>query len=287
MVPGFLSGMIQNFDPSRRMTGGESVNARFDFGRNWSELAARFDDEHLERACQDLRRLVGDLEGKTFLDIGCGSGLHSAAALRLGATKVTALDYDEDCVDTAKAVLSRFAPRADWSVERGDILDETSLPAGTFDIVYSWGVLHHTGDMWTAIENAARLVGEGGRFGIAIYLETPLCGVWTIEKRLYSSHRRLRPPLKALFVSAYMLARTLRHRDPISFVKNYRTRRGMEFLADVDDWLGGYPYQSTSAEVLEATVEKLGFRTKQRFNITPGIGLFGTGCGEWCFERMN
>lgn len=277
--------MMQSFDGPA--AGAKHLSARYDFGRNWSELAARFEEEHLERACEDLRRLVGDLEGKTFLDIGCGPGLHSAAALRLGAAKVEALDYDADCVRTTRAVLSRFAPKAKWSVERGDILDRALLPAGPFDVVYSWGVLHHTGDMWTAIGNAANLVAQEGRFGIAIYLRTPLCGPWTIEKKLYSSHRWLRPPAKALFVSAYMLARTLRHRDPISFVRNYRSRRGMEFLADVDDWLGGYPYQSTSAKELETAIEKLGFRTQRRFNVTPGIGLFGTGCGEWCFQRME
>ncbi|MDX8455986.1 methyltransferase domain-containing protein [Mesorhizobium sp. VK9D] len=263
------------------------MNARYDFGRNWSELAGRFEDEHLNQACEDLRRLVGDLEGKTFLDIGCGSGLHSAAALRLGATRVQALDYDAGCVETTRAVLSRFAPDARWSAEPADILDRSSLPSGTFDVVYSWGVLHHTGDMWTAIRNTAGFVGPGGKFGIAIYLKTPLCGLWEVEKRLYSSHRWLRPPVKALFVSAYISARTLRHRDAISFVKNYRARRGMEFLADVDDWLGGYPYQSTSAAELEMSIEELGFRTARRFNVTPGIGLFGTGCGEWCFERND
>ncbi|AGB45206.1 putative RNA methylase [Mesorhizobium australicum WSM2073] len=261
------------------------MNARYDFGRNWSALAARFEDEHLDRACADLRRLLGDLEGKTFLDIGCGSGLHSAAALRLGAAKVDAIDYDTECVETTKAVLSRFAPEAQWSVKRADVLDKASLPTATYDVVYSWGVLHHTGDMWGAISNAAGLVGHGGKFAIAIYLKTPLCGLWTVEKRLYSSHRWLRPPVKAVFVTAHLLARTLRHGDTIAFVKNYRARRGMEFLADVDDWLGGYPYQSTSAEELETSLKKLGFSTKRRFNVVPGFGLFGTGCGEWCFKR--
>ena len=160
------------------------MNARYDFGRNWSELAARFEEAHLDQACDDLRRLVGDVEGRTFLDIGCGSGLHSAAALRLGARKVRALDYYDRCVETTKAVLHRFAPQEDWLVGQADVLDKTSLPSETFDIVYSWGVLHHTGDMWTAIRNAADLVGSEGRFGIAIYLKTPLCGLWTIEEAL-------------------------------------------------------------------------------------------------------
>lgn len=277
--------MMQSY--GLQAAGARPMDARYDFGRNWSELAARFENQHLERACEDLHRLVGDLDGKTFLDIGCGSGLHSAAALRLGAAKVEALDYDLDCVETTRAVLSRFAPNAEWNVARADVLDKASLPSDSFDVVYSWGVLHHTGDMWTAIENAASLVAKRGSFGIAIYLKTPLCGPWKIEKRLYSSYRWLRPPAKALFVSAYMLARTLRHRDPISFVRTYRSRRGMEFLADVDDWLGGYPYQSTSADALETAVERLGFRTQRRFNVTPGVGLFGTGCGEWCFQRME
>ncbi|TGS10223.1 class I SAM-dependent methyltransferase [Mesorhizobium sp. M2E.F.Ca.ET.209.01.1.1] len=263
------------------------MNARYDFGRNWSGLAEGFEEEHLSQACADLHRLVGNVTGKTFLDIGCGSGLHSAAALRLGAASVTAFDYDLSCIATTRAVLSRFASNAKWSVGHGDVLDRASLPSGTFDIVYSWGVLHHTGDMWTAIRNAGGLVGKGGRYAIAIYLKTPLCGLWTVEKRLYSSYRWLRPPVKALFVSAYLSARALRHRDAISFMKNYRARRGMEFLADVDDWLGGYPYQSTSTRELEAFVEKLGFRTGKRFNLNPGLGLFGTGCGEWCFERND
>ncbi|TIV68339.1 MAG: methyltransferase domain-containing protein [Mesorhizobium sp.] len=289
MVSGILPGMTGSESSicERHGQGRAPMEARYDFGRNWSELAARFEEEHLDHACEDLRRLVGDVKGRTFLDIGCGSGLHSAAALRLGARKVLALDYDVGCVETANAVLSQFAPNGNWRVRRGDVLDKDSLPSETFDVVYSWGVLHHTGDMWAAIRNAAEFVAPGGRLAIAIYLKTPLCGFWTTEKRLYSSQRWLRPPVKALFVSAYMLARTLRHRDAFSFVRNYRERRGMEFLADVDDWLGGYPYQSASAAELEAVVESLSFRTKDRFNVNAGVGLFGTGCGEWCFERTH
>jgi 2-polyprenyl-6-hydroxyphenyl methylase/3-demethylubiquinone-9 3-methyltransferase len=262
------------------------MQARYDFGRNWSELAARFEEEHVERAMADLRRLVGDVDGRTFLDVGCGSGLHAVAALRLGARRVEAVDYDPQCVATAGEVLARFAPPGTWTVQRADALDPATLPEGPFDIVYSWGVLHHTGDMWTAIRNAASRVAPGGRLALALYVRTPLCGAWTVEKRIYSRQHWLRPVVKYPFAGALLASRAIRNRDAISYVRDYRKARGMEFMVDVDDWLGGYPYESVEAEVLEAGVTRLGFRLRERFNVRPRVGLFGTGCGEWRFERQ-
>jgi len=73
----------------------------------------------------------------------------------------------------------------DWTIEQGSILDAVWAPLlGTFDIVYSWGVLHHTGAMWTALELAASLVGPRGTLAIALHRRTALCGAWRIEKRL-------------------------------------------------------------------------------------------------------
>lgn len=263
------------------------TETRYDFGRNWSDLTARLEERHVLEASKDLARLTGDLDGKTFLDIGCGSGLHAAAACRLGARKVVAIDYDPQSVATARTVLDRFAGGPNWQVGQADATDMSSLPADSFDIVYSWGVLHHTGNMEKAVRNAAALVAPGGRLCMALYLKTPLCGFWRVEKRIYSRNKWLRPVIKAPFVAALLLARTLRQGDPVSFVKNYRQRRGMEFLVDVDDWLGGFPYESLLPEDLEAMVGRLGFQATARFNVRPGLGILGTGCGEWRFERMT
>jgi SAM-dependent methyltransferase len=263
------------------------VEGRYEFGRNWSVLAARFEDEHVARAGEDLRRLVGDIAGRTFLDIGCGSGLHSVAALRLGAKAVYAVDYDRRCVEVARTTLGRFAPDGNWRVEQADVLARQTLSAQRFDMVYSWGVLHHTGEMWTAIRNATGLVAPGGGLAIAIYVRTPLCSAWRLEKQLYSRFPWLRPAIKLPFTAALLLARAIRHRDAIAYVRNYRRSRGMEFLVDVDDWLGGYPYESATSDQVEAFVEGLGFRLKQSFNTGSRLGILGTGCGEWLFERAD
>lgn len=262
------------------------MEARYDFGRNWSEFAAKIDERHLEEAKTNLTRLVGNVEGFSFLDIGCGSGLHSAAALALGATKVRAVDYDSDSVSTTRAVLERFAPGADWTVERADALDSETLPKEKFDIVYSWGVLHHTGDMWAGIRNAAKLVASDGRLCLALYLETPLCGAWKVEKRLYAQNRWLRPIIRWPFTGAFLLARQLRFRDAMSYIKSYQRGRGMNFFTDIDDWLGGYPYESVVPNELVKVLQEQNYRLDAEFNIKIGSGLFGTGCGEWRFRRV-
>lgn len=239
----------------------------------------------MARAMADLERLAGGLEGRTFLDVGCGSGLHAVAALRLGARSVRAIDYDPHSVATTRAVLARFAGDGDWRVERGDATEPSGLPPGPFDVVYSWGVLHHTGDMWRAIENTASRVGPGGRLALALYVKTPLCAAWGVEKRAYARHAWLRPLVKYPFAGALLAARAVRNRDAISHVRDYRKRRGMEFLVDVDDWLGGYPYDSVVPAELESRVGALGFHLLERFNVRARSGIAGAGCGEWRFAR--
>jgi 2-polyprenyl-3-methyl-5-hydroxy-6-metoxy-1,4-benzoquinol methylase len=144
---------------------------RFAFGANWSAFLRVLDDERIQEAQRSLRDMLGrgDLDGLTFLDAGCGSGLFSLAAVRLGARRVRSFDYDPRSVECTLQLRRRYAPGAEWTVEQGDALDGDYVRSlGRFDVVYSWGVLHHTGNMWMALDNVAGTVTDGGRLFIAI-----------------------------------------------------------------------------------------------------------------------
>src|SRR5436190_670765 len=168
---------------------------RYGFGKNWAEfIETQLSDEIVQESADHLKRFmkVDTLQGKTFIDIGCGSGIHSLAALRLGAARVTAFDYDEDSVETSRQVRAwAGVPEDIWAISQGSVLDEAfmaTLPKS--DIVYSWGVLHHTGAMWDAVRNAAIPLGEGGEFYIALYSSDnyvdPTPEFWIRLKRAYN-----------------------------------------------------------------------------------------------------
>jgi len=267
-------------------------SAAFEFGRNWQQFSRLLDEERIEHATTQLQRLLGvqSLEGRSFFDIGCGSGLHSLAALRLGAARVLAIDVDEVAVQTAQDVLSRHWNEHNYVVEPGNVLDLDPGLESAFDVVYSWGVLHHTGDMWTAIRRAAACVAPGGRFAIAIYRRTPLCGFWAWEKRLYT---RSGPALRRLLEGGYWALkighRLVRLKNPSRRIREYKEKRGMDWRTDVVDWLGGYPYQSATPDEVTRFVEGLGFRQVQRFNTLEGrrrLGVLGSGNAEFLFERI-
>lgn len=263
---------------------------RFGFGRNWAEFVdTRLNDGVIEDSRRHMAGLLrlDDLRGKVFLDIGCGSGIHSLAALRLGAEHVISFDYDPDSVATTKRVRSFAGDPANWEVVQGSVLDAgymASLPKA--DIVYSWGVLHHTGDMRRAIRCAADRVAPGGMLIIALYRRTPLCGLWRIEKRLYvAAPQPVRRVIEALYAAAFRAAMALRGRSFRAYVEGYVTNRGMNWMTDVRDWLGGYPYESISEADMLAFAAELGLTPVRRFCHRPGIGLFGTGCDEYVFAR--
>jgi 2-polyprenyl-3-methyl-5-hydroxy-6-metoxy-1,4-benzoquinol methylase len=258
------------------------ASRHFAFGQNWEKYASLIDQARLDQACADLQRLVGDIAGRTFLDIGCGSGLHSLAAARLGATRLVAVDVDGQSVATTQKVLR--ASVAPYLVRQASVFDLPSLGFGTFDIVYSWGVLHHTGAMREAITAAAAMVKPGGLLAIALYKQTPFCAAWRIEKRLYAhAPAWVQAAIRNLYVAALWLRKgPTRYR---SDVDNYISARGMDFHHDVHDWLGGYPYESISPEGAASLFTDIGF-TRVSDNIQlPSIGLFGTGCDEYVYRR--
>jgi SAM-dependent methyltransferase len=254
------------------MSDSKEVSARFAFGENWAEYAKLIDEPRIAQATESVRRLVGDLSGQSFLDIGCGSGLHALAAARLGAAPIVAVDIDPRSVETAKRVLAGLAVPAD--VREISVFD---LPDETFDVVYSWGVLHHTGAMHAAMRKAAGLVKPGGLFAFALYRKTPMCGAWKIEKRIYSrSPPIIQRTIRALYILAYRAARRSRERE-----------RGMDFVHDAHDWLGGYPYESISPAEVASTMDALGMVRVRDFVEAQGLGIFGSGCDEYVYRKPD
>jgi len=264
---------------------------RFEFGKNWSRFLSNIDNRVIEQAETSLRQMleVDNLTGKSFLDIGSGSGLFSLAARRLGA-RVHSLDYDPQSVAcTAELKRRYFANDELWFVEEESALNREHLQSlGMFDVVYSWGVLHHTGQMWQALENACLPVAAGGKLFIAIYNNTgSQTSRWKWIKRTYN---RLPRVLKAPFTlavavpdEAKSLLRSLVTLKPGQYVRrwtNYSDARGMSHWRDIVDWVGGYPYEVAYPEEIFEFYKARGF-TLTRLKC-GGVGL---GCNEFVFVK--
>lgn len=268
-------------------------HTHFAFGENWSKYARKIDESRIFQAMEDLKRLTGrnNLEGRSFLDIGCGSGLHALAASRLGASRVMATDIDPESVATTKQTLARFTPDTDWEVRLISIFDMRPEQIGNFDVVYSWGVLHHTGDMHRAIVQSTNLVAPSGELYLALYQKTPFCGLWRILKRRYSrADQAHQKRMRNIYLMARKFVARMSGRDFESYTRMYATRRGMDFYHDIHDWLGGYPYESISPRGCRKLLEKNGFELQRQFTGQQWrsvFGLFGSGCAEYAFRRIN
>ena len=235
---------------------------RFAFGRNWQGFVERFySEERLEEARSKLLGFLGreDLSDMTFLDIGCGSGLHSLAAFRSGAKSILSFDYDQDSVSTTRSLWKLAGEPQNWTVTQGSVLDETFMDSlDQFDIVYSWGVLHHTGEQWRALRNASSKVARQGVLFIALYAKEVYgeenIVYWINTKRRYNAAG----PLEKRIMEWQYIWRHLaggRVSGLWEFFQNsreYKKHRGMEMMTDVRDWLGGYPIEFSSCpEVIE------------------------------------
>ena len=254
----------------------------FAFGENWTRFLASLSDQQIEQATRAVSALVArDLRAKTFVDVGSGSGLSSLAARRLGA-RVYSFDYDAQSVACTQELRRRFFPGDEaWTVAQGSVLDEQYLSTlGQFDVVYSWGVLHHTGQMWVAIENAARLVRAGGLFIIGIYNfrgGRRGTATWTRLKRWYCKAPRWQ---QAGWESAYLawdlVSMAAVGRNPLRKIREYHSGRGMSWRHDAIDWLGGYPYEAaTPGQILEFVRRKFNFvLTRQNIDLQLGVSEF-------------
>lgn len=244
-------------------------NMRFGFGRNWHRFVRRnFTAERLRVAKDAMLSFLGraDLSGVSMLDIGCGSGLHAYAAIQAGAARVHCIDYDPNAVRAAKELRQRANAAANWTIEQGDVLDTDFLARlGRFDLVYSWGVLHHTGAMWQAIRNAQALVAPGGLFFIALYSRDVQTNpqFWLDRKRDYNRGATLKRAWMVLwYVWVYGMGSSLRGLPGVvKQIVSYRFNRGMNYFTDVRDWLGGWPMEfAPDQDVVDLLEGECGFR---------------------------
>lgn len=263
---------------------------RFEFGNNWRSFLSALDESRIERAVQSLRSGLGrsSLQGMRMLDVGCGSGLFSLAARQLGAI-VHSFDFDPQSVGCAQELRKRYFPNdSQWTIESGSILDDDYVSRlGQFDIVYSWGVLHHTGMMYRAFENVLKCVQPEGQLFVAIYNDQGgKSSRWQAIKKFYC---RLPPALRKPFALAVIAPR-----EAVSFLgslltfrigrywqrwSSYGRQRGMDRWHDHVDWLGGYPFEVARPEDVIHFFQERHLRLVHLKTVGGG-----SGCNEFAFR---
>ncbi|MFO0762295.1 MAG: class I SAM-dependent methyltransferase [Byssovorax sp.] len=253
----------------------------FSFGKNWLSYVARMTEEDIQKAMGDIASLLGKerIKGARVVDIGSGSGIHSLSFYRLGAGSVASYDIDPHSVEATTKLWTEAGKPENWTVARASILDDDWVKkAGTFDIVYSWGVLHHTGSMWKAIDNALSLCRPGGTVFLALYTKGSMYPKDLALKEKYNRSSDLgKRAMEARFIARYMWGELRWLRNPLGW--NKPTTRGMNTYVDLVDWLGGLPYEVASIDEVLVHLREKGF-TAERI-----VALGEGSCSSYVFTK--
>jgi 2-polyprenyl-6-hydroxyphenyl methylase/3-demethylubiquinone-9 3-methyltransferase len=195
-------------------------------------------------------------------------------------------------VECTKELKRRYYPDDPlWAIEEGSIIDRTYLSSlGQFDVVYSWGVLHHTAAMWEALANVAPIVSKNGRLFIAIYNDQGRWSrQWKILKRVYNQLPRfLRLPYTIIVMGPrelrFFAHNTLKGKPWGYFehILHYseHSLRGMSYWHDLVDWIGGYPFEVAKPEEIFNFYRERGFQLLRLKTCGGGLG-----CNEFVFQK--
>jgi 2-polyprenyl-3-methyl-5-hydroxy-6-metoxy-1,4-benzoquinol methylase len=250
----------------------------FSFGKNWKDFLSTVDEDVITKAGKDIEEWLGteNIEGKSIIDIGSGSGLSSLCMYRRGCRRLVSFDYDPHSVEATKILAERAGSPDNWEIFEGSILDEALIDRlGRFDIVHSWGVLHHTGDMWKAIENAIGLCGPDGLFFISLYTGGDLYDEHlALKRRFNEADESTKKKMVHKQLQSMDASYKLQHSDKIA-----RDPRGMTQYHDAVDWLGGLPYEVANVSEVVLFGSNRGLRPLRVFERGQG------GCSLYLFKN--